>query len=92
MQPMPPTAEQFQQELMTMMRGGMRNAGGYVDINAGDLHRRVGDYPGLDHRMPDCCQVMRVAMFPGAGDRVLQQPERGDGRTLTIRYILPRHA
>jgi hypothetical protein len=89
---MSPTAEQFQEELMRMMREGMRNAGGYIDINAGDLHRRVGDYPGLNHRMPDCCQVMRAAMAPDAGDRILQQPERGDGPTLTIRYILPRPA
>jgi len=56
---MPPTAEQFQAELMTMMGEGMRNSGGYVDINAGDLHRRVRDYPGLNHRM--------AALFLGHG-------------------------
>ena len=33
---MPPTAEQFRDELMRMMREGMRNAIGCVDINAGD--------------------------------------------------------
>jgi hypothetical protein len=52
MQRMPPTAEQFQEELMRMMREGMRNAVRYVDINAGELHRRVGDYPGFWRQNP----------------------------------------
>jgi 5-methylcytosine-specific restriction protein A len=85
-----PTAEQFREELMRMMREGLRNDVGYVDVNAGELHRRVGDYPGPNHRMPNCCQVMRAAMGQDAGDRILQQPAGGDGATLTIRYVLPR--
>ena len=87
---MPPTAEQFREELYAMMRDGLRNNTGYVDINAGELHRIVGDYPGPNHRMPNCCQVMRAAMAPDAGDRILQQPESGEGASVTIRYMLPR--
>ena len=87
---MPPTADDFRTELMRMMREGFRKDAGYVDINAGELHRRVGDYPGRDHRMPNCCQVMRAAIDRDVGDRVLREPEGGDGATLTIRCVLPR--
>jgi 5-methylcytosine-specific restriction protein A len=87
---MPPTAEQFREELYAMMREGLRNNVGYVDINAGELHCRIGDYPGPNHRMPNCCQVMRAAMTPDAGDRILEQPDSGEGATVTIRYVLPR--
>ena len=30
----------------------------FAVVKAGDLHRRVGGYPGRDHRMPTCCDVM----------------------------------
>ena len=59
-----------------------------VELTAGNLHRRVGGYPGNDHRMPVCCEVMRKAM--GTNDEILSAPPRGDGATLTIRYRLPR--
>jgi hypothetical protein len=38
-----------------------------VEINAGDLHRRVGGYPGQNHRMPMCCVVMLAAFAPDEG-------------------------
>jgi len=61
----------------------------YVDVEAGELHCRVGGYPGQNHRMPVCCGVMRKAMRPG--DKVLPGgPPKGSGPKLTIRYLLPR--
>jgi hypothetical protein len=30
----------------------------YIEINSGDLHEKVGGYPGKDHRMTICCDVM----------------------------------
>jgi hypothetical protein len=60
----------------------------YLDVNAGDLHREVGGYPGRDHRMPLCCAVMRAALRDG--DVVLSEPPRGAGSSLLIRYRLPR--
>jgi hypothetical protein len=36
----------------------------HIDILSGDLHRRFGGYPGQDHRMPVCCDVMRKNMRP----------------------------
>ena len=47
----------------------------FVGITAGALHRRVGGYPGSDHRMPVCCDVMRSVM--GAGDSIVAQPPKG---------------
>ena len=62
--------------------------GSFVDVTSGDLHRLVGGYPGRSHKMPVCCDVMRMAMQ--SGDTILASPPKGRGATLTIRYILPR--
>jgi len=62
--------------------------GSFVDVTSGELHGLVGGYPGKNHKMPVCCDVMRKAMQPG--DSVLTSPPKGKGATLTIRYLLPR--
>ncbi|MBL8236469.1 MAG: GIY-YIG nuclease family protein [Bryobacterales bacterium] len=59
-----------------------------VRVQAGDLHRIVGGYPGSSHRMPVCCGEMRRAMI--SGDRQVQAPPKGTGASLTIEYRLPR--
>jgi len=82
------TAEDFESELVALFRLAEQHQRGSIDIRAGDLHRRTGDYPGTDHRMPLCCLVMRKHMRPG--DRVVAEPPRGAGASLTIRYVLPR--
>ena len=87
-----PTADEFREELFRMMHAAFREHGPHADINAGELHRRLGDYPGPNHRMPVCCEVMKAAMAEDAGDRILEQPESGQGASLTIRYVLPRPA
>jgi len=87
-----PTADEFREELYRMMHEGFRRGVPHVDINAAELHRRLGAYPGPNHRMPVCCEVMKSAMAEDAGDRILHQPESGQGAILTIRYVLPRPA
>ncbi|GHV63075.1 hypothetical protein AGMMS49587_11910 [Spirochaetia bacterium] len=57
-------------------------------VNAGELHRRVGGYPGQNHRMPACCSAMRAKMRDT--DQIIQTPPEGDGANLTIEYRLPR--
>jgi hypothetical protein len=47
-----PTAEDFKLELHRIMLEAMKEGKQSVVINAGELHTRVGDYPGRDHRMP----------------------------------------
>jgi len=85
---MPPTAQDFQRELNNIFSSAMRQGRSYVDVKSGDLHRRVGGYPGRNHRMPVCCNVITQDMKPG--DQVLQAPPSGYGATLRICYKLPR--
>lgn len=73
--------------LHQMMNEGADGAS-YIDVNAGELHRRVGGYPAASHVMPTCCGVMRAEMM--AGDDVLSEPPKGKGASLAIRYRLPR--
>jgi 5-methylcytosine-specific restriction protein A len=85
---MPPTAQDFQNELNRIFQEAQRQGKPYVDVKSGNLHRRVGGYPGHNHRMPTCCEVMTRNMKHG--DQILQQPPKGKGATLVIRYKLPR--
>lgn len=83
-----PTAQDFQNELDCIFASAQQQGKPYVDVKSGDLHRRIGGYPGHNHRMPVCCEVMKGDMKPG--DQILQQPPSGQGATLIIRYKLPR--
>jgi len=85
---MPPTAQDFQDALDSIFHEAERSGKRYVDVKSGDLHRLVGGYPGRNHRMPVCCEVMRRNMRPD--DQILHQPPSGQGATLVIRYKLPR--
>ena len=58
--------------------------GSYIDVEAKDVHSSVGRYPGKNHRMPICCDVMYKKMK--IGDAVLYAPPKGKGATLKIRY------
>jgi len=83
-----PTADEFRKELHAIFRAGTRRADDYVDVNAGQLHRDLGGYPGLKHQMPTCCVVMEAERR--SGDVVMAAPPKGKGASLTIRYKLPR--
>lgn len=81
-------SDAFRRELRVRWTRAQELGAPYIDINAGQLHRCVGGYPGPDHRMPVCCAVLRSEMV--AGDRVVQEPPKRQGASLTIRYQLPR--
>lgn len=86
-----PEYSDFYNELHRMMMEAVRRGQHSIEVSAGDLHRRVGDYPDANrHRMPVCCAVMRDVLAPDAGDVILFEPSKGQGATLTIRYVLPR--
>jgi len=85
-----PKADDFKREIHRIMSEAQNAGKESVVINAGELHRRVGGYPGTNHRMPNCCQVLRAQMLDSA-DMVVEAPPSGLGATLTIRYRLPRH-
>lgn len=83
-----PTAVDFRDQLAKEIESAEAAGKGYVDIRSGDLHTKLGGYPGPSHRMPVCCNVMRAEMHNG--DEELESPPRGRGANLVIRYRIPR--
>ena len=53
-----PEAEDFREALHSMFRIAENEGKSSITITSGELHRRVGGYPGHNHRMPVCCSVM----------------------------------
>jgi hypothetical protein len=84
------TNDRFTQALRRIFDWAQANELNEVDVRAGKLHRSVGGYPGPDHRMPACCSSMIREM--GLKDRIVCQPPKGKGASLTVRYKLPRAA
>lgn len=72
---MTPKRQDFEGELQRIPTAAAAAGQSSVKVSAGELHARVGGYPGQNHRMPLCCQVMKDAMRPG--DVVLQSPPSG---------------
>jgi hypothetical protein len=87
--PSTPTSEDFRTELNAQIQRATRQGRPHVEINAGELHRVVGGYPGESHRMPMCCQAMRDELRNGDAT-VVFETHSGNGAALTIRYDLPR--
>lgn len=84
----PATEAAFTAALQEMLDRAATSGSTAIDIEAGDLHRSVGGYPGPSHRMPMCCSAMTAAMK--TGDEVLRSPKSGKGASLTVRYQLPQ--
>jgi 5-methylcytosine-specific restriction protein A len=82
------TKEAFRKELRALLGTAELRGALSLDVNAGELHRRLGGYPGLQHRMPMCCDAMYDEQR--ASDACLLSPPKGKGASLTIRYSLPR--
>lgn len=82
------STDDLREELRSVLNEASRLGLVAVDVNAGNLHRRVGGYPGGDHRMPACCEAMYSAM--GSEDAVVEKPKAGKGASVTVRYVLPR--
>ena len=78
----------FMSELLLELGDAENEGKPHIDVRSGDLHKVVGNYPGPHHRMPVCCNVMRQMMVEG--DEILEQPPKGNGANLVIRYHLPR--
>ncbi len=81
-------ASDFRAGLNRLLRKAAEQGLPYVDVTAGELHRRVGGYPGTNHRMPTCCNVMQQQRGPR--DRLLRAPPKGRGASVEIRYFRPR--
>jgi hypothetical protein len=61
-----------------------------VEISAADLRDRVSLHSRTGDQIPVCCQVMRAALAPHAGDTIRVDPPAGQEANLTITYVLPR--
>ena len=83
-----PTRDDFGDELQRQLAKASAAGLSYIDVNAGDLHRAIGGYPGPGHRMPVCSSVMDREKREG--DETIESPPKGKGASLTIRYRLPR--
>jgi len=83
-----PKSEDFEKGLKDILLDAQQQGKNFVDIKSGDLHRVVGGYPGYNHRMPICCNVMKKNMR--YLDQILDEPPKGFGASLVIRYKLPR--
>ena len=82
-----PSMEEFRREVRAQIARAEKQGRPHVEINAGELHRLLGGYPG-SHQMPVCCTAMRSEI--AAQDLEVFAPVRGKGASLTIRYFLPR--
>lgn len=83
-----PSTPDFERELDDLFATEARLGRDHMVVRSGDLHRQLGAYPGPNHAMPTCCNVMYAAM--ASGDEVLRSPPKGKGANLFIRYRLPR--
>ncbi|WP_018466053.1 hypothetical protein [Calidithermus timidus] len=83
-----PKTEDFRRALEEEFRQAASLGRTFVEVRAGDLHRKVGHYPSHNHRMPVACGAMYGEVRDG--DEILSRPPKGKGATLTIRYRLPR--
>ena len=82
-----PTKNDFLAELEHRIGVAMQEGNSSVTINAGELHRAVGGYPGPSHRMPSCVSVMRSLIDIYNGD-IIDSPESGMGARFTVEYKL----
>jgi 5-methylcytosine-specific restriction protein A len=83
-----PNSYDFRAALRAELRAAELAKAEHLDVNAGNLHRRLGGYPGRAHRMPTCCLAMTGEQR--TGDEILAAPPSRTGASLTIRYRVPR--
>lgn len=55
--------EAFEKELTKILNEAKEDRKEYIDITSKELHKKVGGYPGKNHVMPTCCNVMRRIMI-----------------------------
>ncbi|VUG06182.1 hypothetical protein PPOLYM_02575 [Paenibacillus polymyxa] len=83
-----PSKDDFKKEIEHQIDIARSNGANYIDINSGDIHRKLGGYPGKDgkHAMPSCCDAMYSLKKPN--DEILIAPPKGKGATLEIRFYI----
>lgn len=82
----PPTSLDFENELKAILAEAKAKGLPFLAVRSSILHEKVGSYPGKDHLMPACCNMMRKVMKDK--DVILKQPPKGNGANLEIKYYL----
>ena len=83
---MAPNRQDFERCLNIILDIARSNNLSSIIIEAKQLHKIVGEYPGPNHRMPVCCSVMRATM--SESNEELPNKLKKDGASLKIRYHL----
>jgi hypothetical protein len=65
-----PTAAEFESEIRAMISRAIQQKRPHLEINAGELRRPLGGYPGHNHSMPSCCAAMRAKLEEFGGEGV----------------------
>ena len=79
-----PTKKDFIDALQKKKLTACESGASSLTITSGELHRLVGGYPGPNHKMPMCCEVMYAAIKEG--DEIIYKPPKGKGASVKITY------
>lgn len=86
---MPPTTDEFREELRAQIKRAQQQGRPHAEINAGELYRKLGGYPPKRGEpaanMPSCANVMWQE-YKEDRDDIIHQPKGKRGASLTIRY------
>ncbi|MBV9199464.1 MAG: GIY-YIG nuclease family protein [Alphaproteobacteria bacterium] len=83
-----PSVDEFRFAIRSQFREAEERGLPHLEINSGQLHRKLGGYPGPKAQMPSCWRAMYNEQQ--AGDEIIFRPPKGNGASLTICYRLPR--
>ncbi len=82
-----PNEENFRELIQIIIEENKTLNNEYVDVKSGSIHRLLGSYPGNNHRMKTCCDVM-YKIAEEFKHNVISSPQKGFGASLVIRYFL----
>jgi hypothetical protein len=84
---MTPTEENFREFIQYIIEENKKLKNEFVDIKSGSIHTLLGSYPGNNHRMKTCCNVM-YKFAEELNHNIISSPQKGFGASLVIRYYL----
>ena len=84
-----PTNEDFKKAIEKAKMNAANKGEKQIEIQAKDIHKELGHYPGPNHRMSTCCDAMYASMNNSKGDTVIDAPKKGKGANLKIQLKVP---
>lgn len=83
-----PNTNDFRVEITNQIENARKRGLPYIDISSKDIHTLLGGYPGRNHAMKSCCQVMYSLM--SENDKIISAPTSGFGASVIVRYYLKK--